>query len=118
VTEVAAPAKLRRVDGRAEKPTTVRTQLEELETVVSELRAQTGVEAFELRARVRELERRIEALAASDGSSAEARTPKGGGGKAGAAKGQAQTRAAAARRKRAKEKARHSSSAEGSAQET
>ena len=36
--------------------------LRKLEKTVHELRAQTGVEAAELRARVRELERRLEQL--------------------------------------------------------
>jgi acetyl-CoA carboxylase alpha subunit len=41
---------------------TVLRELQKLEEAVADLRAQTGVEAFELRARIRELERRLDDL--------------------------------------------------------
>jgi hypothetical protein len=41
---------------------TVLRALTKLEETVADLRAETGVEAFELRARVRELERRLDEL--------------------------------------------------------
>jgi hypothetical protein len=50
------------VEGRAEEPGSVRERLERLQAVLTELRAQTTVEATELRAQIRELERRIDEL--------------------------------------------------------
>jgi hypothetical protein len=47
----------------SEADKTVLRELRNLEGAVADLRAQTGVEAFELRARVRELERRLDELA-------------------------------------------------------
>ena len=41
---------------------TVLGELKKLEEAVADLRAQTGVEAFELRAQIRELERRVDDL--------------------------------------------------------
>lgn len=44
----------------------VRRELRNLQEAVAELRVQTGTEALELRARVRELERRLDEIAASE----------------------------------------------------
>jgi cell division protein FtsB len=63
------------VEGRTEEPGSVRERLERLQAVVTELRAQTTVEATELRAEIRELERRIDELGGG-GSLAAARARK------------------------------------------
>ena len=55
-----------------EVPPALAKRLKKLEEEVAELRAETGVEAFELRARVRALESRLEELAQPAGASAAA----------------------------------------------
>jgi hypothetical protein len=87
-------------------------ELRRLDQAVADFRAQAGVEASELRARVRELERQVELLTASPTDPAAAapasKTPKAE---------RAAARAAKAERAAAKKQAKAAKGAEGQPQE-
>jgi len=88
-----------------ESNASVLDELRRLDEVVADLRAQSGVEASELRARVLELERRLEQLAGSPpptDSTGRAQKPARAGRAAGKQKAQKATKAERAATKQAR----------------